>query len=110
MIGGNYATLGRQIFFSPQMHSKTSVAISSDFSTDRLWLNGIEESVESNPRLVNCLREVRSRATKDKVSVYLGSTGIYQVGQYFAGFLKGDGKDLVNKNNSPKCAKNINIK
>ena len=47
---------------SEHMHAKTSVAASPSFSTDRLWLNGQEESVESNPRLLNCLREVRLKA------------------------------------------------
>ena len=50
-----------------QMHAKTTVALSSDFAGDRLWLNGAEETVASNPRLVNCLREVRRRATKHQV-------------------------------------------
>lgn len=49
------------------MHAKTTVALSSSFDQDRLWLNGTEESVESNPRLINCLREVRRRATKNAV-------------------------------------------
>ena len=52
------------------MHSKTTVAISSDFESDRLWLNGVEESVDSNPRLVNCLREVRTRAKGNKVKFW----------------------------------------
>ena len=45
-----------------QMHAKTSVCMSKDFDADRLWLNGKEESVSSNQRLLNCLREVRKRA------------------------------------------------
>jgi mevalonate pyrophosphate decarboxylase len=49
------------------MHAKTTVVLSPDFDCDRLWLNGTEESVESNPRLVNCLREVRNRAADHKV-------------------------------------------
>ncbi|XP_015127136.1 diphosphomevalonate decarboxylase isoform X2 [Diachasma alloeum] len=34
---------------------------SPDFDVDRIWLNGREESI-NNPRLQNCLREVRKRA------------------------------------------------
>lgn len=51
-----------------QMHAMTTVALSSTFQEDRLWLNGAEERVASNPRLVNCLREVRRQATKNQVS------------------------------------------
>ena len=29
---------------------------------DRIWLNGKEENVSGNARLINCLREVRARA------------------------------------------------
>lgn len=43
-----------------QLHSKTSIRASADFSTDRLWLNGHEESIEKNKRLVACLRETRA--------------------------------------------------
>ena len=49
---------------SKHMHAKTSVCMSADFDRDRLWLNGTEESVESNTRLVNCLAQV-SRSAVD---------------------------------------------
>ena len=52
------------VLISFQMHAKTTVALSPSFATDRLWLNGVEESVETNVRLNNCLREVRRRARK----------------------------------------------
>ena len=29
---------------------------------DKIWLNGKEENISGNPRLINCLREVRARA------------------------------------------------
>lgn len=45
------------------MHAKTTVSASPSYKSDRIWLNGKEESIE-NPRLVNCLREVRERARK----------------------------------------------
>ena len=48
------------------MHAKTSVSMSADFQSDRLWLNGEEESVEANQRLMNCLAQVRARAREDK--------------------------------------------
>ncbi|KAG0240587.1 Diphosphomevalonate decarboxylase [Mortierella sp. GBAus27b] len=53
-----------------QLHSKTTIRASPDFTSDRLWLNGIEESIEKNKRLVACLRETRAlRATiEDKDS------------------------------------------
>ncbi|XP_049785691.1 diphosphomevalonate decarboxylase isoform X3 [Schistocerca cancellata] len=37
--------------------AKTTIMISSEFQSDRLWLNGREENCE-NPRIQNCLREV----------------------------------------------------
>ncbi|XP_059089942.1 diphosphomevalonate decarboxylase-like isoform X2 [Tigriopus californicus] len=45
----------------PHMHAKTTVSISPNFTEDRIWLNGQEEAM-ANPRLVNCLREVKRRA------------------------------------------------
>ncbi|KAF9426125.1 diphosphomevalonate decarboxylase [Podila epigama] len=47
-----------------QLHSKTTIRASADFSSDRLWLNGIEESITSNKRLVACLRETRALRQK----------------------------------------------
>ena len=43
------------------MHAKTTVARSKSFSVDRIWLNGIEENIQ-NPRLANCLKEIRKKA------------------------------------------------
>ncbi|KAG0365319.1 diphosphomevalonate decarboxylase, partial [Mortierella sp. AD032] len=43
-----------------QLHSKTTIRASADFTSDRLWLNGHEESIEKNKRLVACLRETRA--------------------------------------------------
>ena len=43
------------------MHAKTTVARSKTFSADRIWLNGIEENIQ-NPRLANCLKEIRNKA------------------------------------------------
>jgi len=51
---------------SKHMHAKTSVSMSPDFERDRLWLNGVEESVEANQRLLNCLAQVRARAAKQQ--------------------------------------------
>ena len=47
------------------MHAKTTVAKSPNFKQDRIWLNGKEESI-TNPRLLNCLREIRKRAKTDE--------------------------------------------
>ncbi|RLU22873.1 hypothetical protein DMN91_005151 [Ooceraea biroi] len=44
-----------------QLHAKTTVMISRDFKEDRIWLNGREEDIK-NPRLQNCLREIRKRS------------------------------------------------
>ncbi|KAJ8687554.1 hypothetical protein QAD02_023348 [Eretmocerus hayati] len=41
--------------------AKTTVTASPDFKENRIWLNGKEESMQ-NPRLQNCLREIRKRA------------------------------------------------
>ena len=40
------------------MHARTTVACSPDFDCDKLWLNGVQESVEDNQRLKNCLQQV----------------------------------------------------
>lgn len=44
-----------------QLHAKTSVATSSTFTADRMWLNGVEEPI-TNKRLQNVLAEIRARA------------------------------------------------
>ncbi|KAB7500888.1 Diphosphomevalonate decarboxylase, partial [Armadillidium nasatum] len=48
-----------------EMRAKTTVMISPNFSSDRIWINGREESA-TNPRIKNCLKEVRRRAGKRK--------------------------------------------
>nr|XP_045594641.1 diphosphomevalonate decarboxylase-like [Procambarus clarkii] len=53
-----------------EMCAKTSIAISPHFTEDKFWLNGKEESLE-NPRIQNCLKEIRRRASKRKLE---GST------------------------------------
>ena len=51
------------------MHAKTTIARSKDFQNDRIWLNGKEEDIK-NPRLVNCLREIRKRSgSEDHVHI-----------------------------------------
>ena len=51
------------------MHAKTTIARSKNFQTDRIWLNGKEEDIK-NPRLVNCLREIRKRSgSEDHVHI-----------------------------------------
>jgi len=45
-----------------ELHAKTSVACSSDFAEDTIWLNGIKEPI-SNERLQNVLKEIRARAS-----------------------------------------------
>lgn len=50
-----------------QLHAKTSVASSSTFKEDRIWLNGIEEPI-SNKRLQNVLAEIRGRAKSKDAS------------------------------------------
>jgi len=50
---------------SEQMHAKTSVAANANFSTDRIWLNGKEESATSG-RLSSCLNSVREAASRLK--------------------------------------------
>lgn len=49
---------------SDQMNAKTTVARSKTFTSDQIWLNGKEENM-SNPRLLNCLREIRIRGNLD---------------------------------------------
>lgn len=46
------------------LHTITTVAASTSFTSDRLWLNGVE--VEINGRAQTCLREVR-RIAQDRV-------------------------------------------
>ncbi|KAF9584356.1 diphosphomevalonate decarboxylase [Lunasporangiospora selenospora] len=43
-----------------QLHSKTTIRASESFTEDQLWLNGKQESISSNKRLVACLRETRA--------------------------------------------------
>ncbi|XP_071536722.1 diphosphomevalonate decarboxylase isoform X1 [Panulirus ornatus] len=52
-----------------EMCAKTTVSVSPAFSDDRFWLNGKEESLE-NPRVQNCLKEIRRRASKRKFEGY----------------------------------------
>ncbi|KAJ9597539.1 hypothetical protein L9F63_011597 [Diploptera punctata] len=47
-----------------QMHAKTTVMTSPEFKEDKIWLNGKEESFD-NPRLQNCLKEIRRRAKEN---------------------------------------------
>ncbi|XP_014255201.1 diphosphomevalonate decarboxylase isoform X2 [Cimex lectularius] len=44
------------------MHAKTTIMASPDFTKDRIWLNGKEESF-SNQRLLTCINEIKRRAT-----------------------------------------------
>jgi len=44
-----------------QMCATTTVAASPQFTTDRMWLNGTEENLQT-PRLQNVLKEIRRRA------------------------------------------------
>ncbi|KAL7288831.1 hypothetical protein TKK_0016807 [Trichogramma kaykai] len=41
--------------------AKTTVMISPNFTEDRIWLNGSEESI-NNPRLQNCLKKIRQKS------------------------------------------------
>ncbi|KAF7211884.1 diphosphomevalonate decarboxylase [Nothobranchius furzeri] len=46
-----------------QLKTTTTVAISTSFKVDRMWLNGKEEDI-THPRLQSCLREIRRLARK----------------------------------------------
>ncbi|XP_059470339.1 diphosphomevalonate decarboxylase [Neocloeon triangulifer] len=46
------------------MHAKTTVMASETFTEDKIWLNGKEESIE-NPRLQNCLKDLREKAKRE---------------------------------------------
>ncbi|XP_054471372.1 diphosphomevalonate decarboxylase [Anoplopoma fimbria] len=46
-----------------QLKTTTTVATSSSFQEDRMWLNGKEEDI-THPRLQSCLREIRRLARK----------------------------------------------
>ncbi|XP_056268764.1 diphosphomevalonate decarboxylase [Pseudoliparis swirei] len=46
-----------------QLKTTTTVATSSSFLEDRIWLNGKEEDI-THPRLQSCLREIRRLARK----------------------------------------------
>merc|ERR1712004_424138 len=48
-----------------QLCAKTSIEASHDFKTDQMWLNGVEQSLDS-PRLQSVLKEIRRRAHKRK--------------------------------------------
>ncbi|XP_076448778.1 diphosphomevalonate decarboxylase-like [Babylonia areolata] len=51
-----------------ELHAKTSVAVSSKFTEDRIWLNGKEQSV-NNPRIQNVLKEIRRRYSEKNGSM-----------------------------------------
>ena len=40
----------------------TTIVASPSFHADRLWLNGVEEDVSRNARVLTVLREIRARA------------------------------------------------
>ncbi|KAI7869063.1 diphosphomevalonate decarboxylase [Spinellus fusiger] len=42
------------------LHSKTTVSVGKEYSSDRLWLNGIEEDISKSKRMHNCFRETRA--------------------------------------------------
>ncbi len=75
----------------------TTVCASRSFERDRLWLNGTEEDVQSNKRVVAVLREIRARAGTYKDA----ATGQTLV-------TKDEWKDMhvhvVSKNNFPTAA------
>jgi diphosphomevalonate decarboxylase len=39
------------------MCAQTSVAVSEQFTEDKMWLNGEEVDITSNKRLINCLKQ-----------------------------------------------------
>jgi len=39
------------------MCATTTVAVSDQFTQDRMWLNGDEQKISENKRLVNCLKQ-----------------------------------------------------
>lgn len=47
-----------------ELQAKTTVAVSDKFETDRIWLNGKEESV-NNKRIQNVLKDIRRRAGQE---------------------------------------------
>ncbi|KAK2140167.1 hypothetical protein LSH36_1457g00007, partial [Paralvinella palmiformis] len=48
-----------------QLRAKTTVALSSSFSADQMWLNGVEQPMNSE-RLQNVLKEIRQQRRKQK--------------------------------------------
>ncbi|XP_046397488.1 diphosphomevalonate decarboxylase [Ischnura elegans] len=42
-----------------QMRATTTVMASPNFTEDKIWLNGKEEAFLTNPRLLNCVREIK---------------------------------------------------
>lgn len=50
-----------------ELKATTSISISKEYESDRIWLNGKEESI-SNPRLQNCLRQVRERCSNAELA------------------------------------------
>ncbi|KAF2368885.1 Diphosphomevalonate decarboxylase [Trinorchestia longiramus] len=50
-----------------QLCATTTACISPAFTSDAFWLNGKEESLE-NPRIQNCLKEIRRRAKEVRCS------------------------------------------
>ena len=57
------------------LRTVTTVTASKEFSKDRLWLNGTEESVADNKRVLAVFREVRARAG-DRVDPTTGEVAV----------------------------------
>lgn len=38
-----------------QLCARTTIALSADFATDQMWLNGAEESLTPNTRMAKCI-------------------------------------------------------
>lgn len=60
-----------------QLKTTTTVATSTSFQEDRIWLNGKEEDI-NHPRLQSCLREIRrlARKRRNDGDPALDSTGL----------------------------------
>ncbi|KAK3907689.1 Diphosphomevalonate decarboxylase [Frankliniella fusca] len=59
-----------------QMHAKTTIMASPNFTKNCIWLNGKEETFD-NIRLLACLKEIKRRAQEDGTSKELLSWNIH---------------------------------
>ncbi|KAJ1948742.1 diphosphomevalonate decarboxylase [Linderina macrospora] len=62
------------------LSTRTTIACSADFESDRLWLNGVEEDISASKRLVNSIGTARAlRASEEAKNPELAPLSQYKI-------------------------------